>query len=111
MAADYKTLLGLVREFVERVDAQCFVCKDEEIIERSRAAILPSAPKPTNDPKITHMGVTDDCCRVPFAKEARAGEIETMDWVCPKCGTTWLAKSTGFLWQWEPLITMQVFRP
>ena len=54
MSADYKTLLGLVREFVEEMDKCGAVWDDanKDLVDRARAAIAPSAPKPPNDPKI-----------------------------------------------------------
>ncbi len=46
MAADYKTLLGLVREFV----ALDYGPPSFELMERARAAIAPSEPKVKPDP-------------------------------------------------------------
>jgi hypothetical protein len=101
MAADYKTLLGLVREFVEAAKGDYFV---SDLMQRARAAIAPSPPKPTNDACKLHMsGIYDRCCSPPLMKGARAGELDNTDnWACPKCGCEWkLVKVEGTVNMWE----------
>lgn len=113
MSADYKTLLGLVREFVEEMDKCGAVWDDanKDLVDRARAAIAPSAPKPPNDPKIVHTGVGQDtCCGPRFAKAGRHGELDHAElWSCPKCGTEWWkVQRVGdmFTWQAHPVFTV-----
>lgn len=100
MPADYKTLLGLVREFYEwfggdRAITDCSeVAKlyratlPEGILDRARAAIAPSAPKPENDPRILNCGEFDNCCWGPFNRASHVGALDKVDaWTCPKCGS------------------------
>lgn len=120
VSADYKTLLGLVREFVQVVDWPTYCdCTGSDIpreypdlFARSRAAIAPSEPKPTNDPKLLHVGNDDDCCRAPFQRDAREGKLDSrITWDCPKCGTEWkMGRCDGFLYHWTARVPMAVIR-
>ena len=87
MSADYKTLLGLVRELVERPLELDPVGGDW--LARARAAIEPSKPK--NDVKILHaMAGQEPCCKPRFMAAGRSGKLDGVEeWTCPKCGTVW----------------------
>lgn len=113
MPADYKTLLGLVREFVDKTeDLSEFHIGERELMERARAAIAPSAPAPTNDSKILHIAMDDPCCSRPFQQAARGGALDNrMTWDCPKCGTEWkMVRCDGFTYRWEPRSAVTKFK-
>ena len=119
MAADYKTLLGLVRELVacaeETPDSEHRVTVGDDLIGRARAAIAPSTPKPPpNDASILHCLEQDDpCCSKHFIKAGRDGVLDrSVTWTCPKCETDWIKQNSGsniFFWQARPAVL--VFRP
>ena len=93
MAADYKTLIGLVREFVESAPRTGDITASD-LYRRAREALEPSKPK--NNPEVLHFQLDDVCCKTPFAKAAAAGELDTAeDWTCPKCGTLWKSATVG----------------
>ena len=107
MSADYKTLLGLVREFVDSPEIEAYTDAGKELMDRARAAAAPSSPKPTNDARILHMMAEEDpCCSKHFQKDGRAGILDNrMTWDCPKCGTEWkMARMYGLvnLWVAQP---------
>jgi hypothetical protein len=123
VSSDYKTLLGLVREFVEgeeeesRLLGLCVYCQGEKthtsecLLGRARAAIAPSAPKPINDPKILHIGFGESaCCVLHASRDARAGKLDNrMTWDCPQCGLEWrMIRMDGFAYIWtaQPAITV-----
>ena len=113
MAADYKTLLGLVREFVGGYE-RMGVTEDSEdgLLFRARAAIAPSAPK--NDPAILHawpMVADDMCCSKTLAQTAKLGRLDgAKGFACPKCGTDFLPRQEGSITTWEPVNDIEVFR-
>lgn len=106
MAADYKTLLGLVREFL---DEPPNAPRSHDLINRARAAIEPS--KATNDPAILHMTAGDDpCCSKHFHRAAKAGQLDPLDrWDCPACRAEWKMTLVAGVHFWEPVISMEVF--
>ena len=112
MAADYRTMIGIVRDFVEEFDRIDMVFEGAigEIIKRSRVAIEPSKPK--NDPEKLHFQLDDACCKMPFAKAAAAGKLDTAEeWACPKCGTLWAATThEGGSKSWTPVLDVGVFK-
>ncbi len=116
MAADYKTLLGLVREFVENDPKALDPNKWDEwspwytdFVVRARAAIAPSVPK--NDPAILHTHAVDSCCSKHLVKAAREGTLDKIDrWPCPKCGTDWGKPLVHGVHHWTPVPAVMVFR-
>ncbi len=109
MAADYKTLLGLVRELVDAFEPLAGT-PEVELVVRARAAIGPSVPK--NDPAIIHTHQADACCSKPLMKAARAGELDDKTtWLCPKCDTDWKMAIVQGVHNWIPISSMTVFRP
>jgi hypothetical protein len=114
MPADYKTLLGLVREFVEYIDEELGGLEElgavgRPLYDRARAAIAPSAPK--NDPAILHSWPPDPCCAVRLTRAASDGKLDTADfWECPICETKWLPKDNGNVRRWEPVVVIEVLR-
>lgn len=111
MAADYKTLYGLVREFTERLSERSANTDDiQDLMQRARAAVEPSKPK--NDPAILHSAQPDKCCTAPFQKAAKAGELDAATkWTCPKCGTEWkVVASLDTVRRWDPVVNVAVVR-
>jgi hypothetical protein len=113
MPADYKTLLGLVREFVENIEqwerGQIYDGIPKEFIDRARAAIAPSEPK--NDPTIAHTHVSDACCSKPIMKAMRDGLLDDKaQWCCPKCDTEWIMQVVNGVHHWRPQPQMVTFR-
>ena len=111
MAADYKTLYGLVREFVQWDDSRGpGTNPPEDLISRARAAVGPSKPK--NDAAILHSAQPDKCCTAPFQKAAKAGELDAATtWTCPKCGTEWkVVASLDTVRRWDPVVNVAVVR-
>ncbi len=112
MSADYRTLLGLVREFLEETNAG-----DDEYAElrtRARAAIAPSEPKPQSDPAILHMGFSDDpCCSIHALRDARAGKLDAaLTWDCPRCKTVWkVADREASVRHWQADVGFTTFTP
>ena len=91
MAADYRTLLGLVREFVDDAHTLdvCPHCTHDRgghhdnacLLARAEKAIEPSKPK--NDPTIMHVAPQDPCCSAPLGKAARSGALDDAEtWNC-----------------------------
>jgi hypothetical protein len=107
MPADYKTLLGLVREIAERPLELDPVGGDW--LTRARAAIEPSQPK--NDVKILHMTASDDpCCSKHFHRAARIGTLDTLEkWECPSCFCEWKMSVVDGVHFWQPSIALEVF--
>ena len=117
MAADYKTLLGLVRDFLKQCDHRDVdagfpaLFPDKDLIERARAAIEPSPPKPVNDAKILHSWSPDECCAGRLTKAAQTGALDTAThWDCPKCETRWLPTDAGNIRRWEAEVIVEVLR-
>ncbi len=123
LPADYKTLLGLVREFVARYDAygkstaagesQWPQDLQEQLI-RARAAIAPSEPRPQSDPAILHMGFSDDpCCSIHAMRDARAGKLDVaFTWDCPRCKTAWkVADREASVRHWQAEVGFTTFTP
>lgn len=112
MAADYKTLLGLVKEFVEFSTTRQE--PSAELVERARAAVAPSAPKPVNAPEIIHFLPHDPCCSKHFQKAARTGAVDAVPtWECPSCGTVWqgaLVPDGGTSRHWQPECAISVMK-
>ncbi len=115
MAADYKTLLGLLREWIEYVEKE-LGGPDElgevgrAIYDRAIAAIEPSKPK--NDPAMVHTWDNDSCCSKHMSKAARDGKLDALDrWPCPKCDTEWAKYTIHGVYFWKPVIAVMVFQP
>lgn len=106
MAADYKTLLGLVREFL----AEPIAPRSQDLIDRARAAIEPSKPK--NDPSVLHVCQPDACCFRPFRNAAGQGTLDgANEWTCPKCGTVWrMVQAHDNVREWQPEASVAVVR-
>lgn len=115
MPADYKTLLGLVREFVEMMDSQGGPYGELPITARARAAIAPSEPKPTNDPKILHTSQGEmGCCQAGFTRAGQIGKLDAGEpFICPRCCTEWVLdrkEAGGGLWIWAPKSSLVVIK-
>jgi hypothetical protein len=119
MAADYRTLLGLVREFVEATPMNTVIAGygslgigiSEDLLSRARAAIEPSPAKPMNDPAIVHTHAVDSCCSKHLVKAAREGKLDHIDrWPCPKCGTDWGKEIVHGVHHWTPVPAVVVFK-
>ena len=111
MSVDYKTLLGLVREFVDSPEIEAYTDAGKELMDRARAAAAPSSPKPTNDARILHMMAEEDpCCSKHFHRAAKAGQLDPLDrWDCPACRAEWKMTLVAGVHFWEPVISMEVF--
>ena len=111
MAADYKTLLGLVREMESIFGMIAETPLECDLITRARAAIVPSPPKPVNDAKILHSWSPDECCAGRLTKAAQTGALDTAThWDCPKCETRWLPTDAGNIRRWEAEVIVEVLR-
>lgn len=117
MAADYKTLFGLVKEFVEVQDALnsggADTSKVNGLMERARGAVQPSVPKPPpNDITIVHRIPEDDpCCGPSLRGAAKRGHLDNgLSFTCGKCGTNWKATRTENVVDWQPESNVMVFK-
>ena len=110
MAADYKTLFGLVKEIVDSYCSSPLL--PAGWVERARAAVQPSVTKPVNAPEILHFLPHDPCCSKHFSKVARTGAVDEVEtWECPACGTTWQAsRPNGTSRHWQPEVAISTFK-
>ncbi len=113
MGANYKTLIGLMRELVSEIDERghgdYLTARGSDWLERARAATEPSKPK--NDPAILHTHAVDSCCSKHLVKAAREGTLDKIDrWPCPKCGTDWGKQLVHGVHHWTPVPAVMVFR-
>lgn len=106
MAADYKTLFGIVKDLADAADTHF---DPTDLFRRAKEATLPSQPK--SDPKILQFQPFDACCSGPFRKAAVAGRMDKADdWTCPKCGALWKATVEDGVRKWAAQPAAMVFK-
>lgn len=115
MAADYKTLFGLVKRFIEWTDMQeqqgiGFGIIGERLRADAREAVKPTPPP--NDITIVHrIPEEDPCCGPSLRAAAKRGHLDKgLSFTCGKCGTNWKATRTDNVVDWQPESNIMVFK-